>query len=86
MAIRSVQRTKGGKVFLFCIERGRILASYNTIDEKGRIGDPRDAGKEGEDGKCGGEPRILQCPLEEGEDGDWEIEDEDLEAGELVEI
>lgn len=48
LAVRGVQRTKGGKVWFLCIKRGNTLASYNTRGEEGRIGDSRDASKEGE--------------------------------------
>lgn len=84
LAVRSVERAKDRKMWFFCIERGSFLASYNTTGEEGRVSDCRDAGKEGDDRKKGGEPRVLQCPLEEGKDGDWEIEDEELGAGKLM--
>jgi hypothetical protein len=84
LAVCSVQRAKIGEVRSFCIERGGILASDNTIGKEGRVGDSRDAGKESDNGKKGGKPRILQCPLEEGEYGDWEVDDEELEANELM--
>ena len=48
LAVRGVQRAKGGEVWFLCIKRGNILVSYNTIDEEDRIGDPRDTSKEGE--------------------------------------
>jgi len=56
------------------------------IGEEGRVCDSRDTGQGGERGKKGDEPRIVQCPLESGEDGDWEIGDENLEANELMEL
>ena len=73
-------------MWFLCIKRGSILASYHTIGEEGRIGDSRDTSKEGEHGKKGGEPGIVQCPLEESEDGDWEIDDEDLELDQLMDF
>ncbi len=73
-------------MWLLCIKCGNILASYHTIGEKGRVDDSRDTSKEGEHGKKGGEPRVFQCPLEESEDGDWEIDDEDLEVNQLMEF
>ena len=54
--------------------------SDDTIDDEDRIDDSRDTSEEGDHGKKGGEPRISQCPLEEREDGDWEIDNEYLEA------
>ena len=85
LAVRRVQRAKGREVWFLCIERSNILVSYNTTGEEGRVCDSRDTGHEGQHGKKGGEPRIFQCPLEECEDGDWEIGDEDLEVNELME-
>jgi hypothetical protein len=75
-----------GRVLVFCIERSSLLASYNAINKEDSVENPRDAGQEGDDRKNGGEPRILQCPLEEGEDGDWEIDNQELEASELTEL
>ena len=60
--------------------------SYDAIDEEDMIGDSRDTSKEGDQGKKGGEPRIPQCPLEEREDGDWEIDNEYLEENWLIEL
>lgn len=51
LTVCSVQRAKGGEVRFVCIERGSILASYNTIGKQGRVGDSRDAGKESDNGK-----------------------------------
>ena len=51
LAVCSVQRAKGGEVWFVSIERGSILASYNTIGKEGRVSDSRGAGKEGDNGK-----------------------------------
>ena len=84
LAVCSIQRAKTGEARSFCVECGSILASYNTIGKEGGVGDSRDASKKSDNGKKGGKPRILQCPLEEGEYGDWEVDDEELETNELM--
>ena len=71
---------QGLRVVVPLYEAQQILASCDTIGEEDRIGRSRDTRKEVEHGKKGGGPRISQCLLEERENGNWEIDDEDLEA------
>ena len=64
-------------MWFHCIKRCNILASNHAIREEDRIGDSRDISKEGDQ-----ERRVAnqESPLEEREDGNWEIDDEYLEA------
>jgi hypothetical protein len=82
LAVSGVQYAKGEDVVSFCIERSGTIAPDNAIGKEGRISDPCYASKECDNGKQGGEPRILQCPLEEGKDGNREVGDEELRKNE----
>jgi len=80
---RTARQGHGSVVPLYRAQQHSRVVQY---DKTGRVCDSRYTGQGDEHGKKGGEPRIFQCPLEECEDGDWEIGDEDLEVNELMEL